>query len=132
MARISYTEKEVELLARLIKSEALGEGEEGMLLVGNVVVNRVVANCDIFRNVRTLSEVIYQTNQFAGVGQPLFNEPVNQSEKAIAYVVSMAIEMNLPRTPYGLKILEPMLTVLKPSLEDFQENIKNIVFTIQV
>ena len=27
MARISYTEKEVELLARLIKSEALGEGE---------------------------------------------------------------------------------------------------------
>lgn len=47
MARISYTEKEVELLARLIKSEALGEGEEGMLLVGNVVVNRVVANCDI-------------------------------------------------------------------------------------
>ena len=57
MARISYTEKEVELLARLIKSEALGEGEEGMLLVGNVVVNRVVANCDIFRNVRTLSEV---------------------------------------------------------------------------
>lgn len=84
MARISYTEKEVELLARLIKSEALGEGEEGMLLVGKVVVNRVVANCDIFRNVRTLSEVIYQTNQFAGVGQPLFNEPVNQSEKAIA------------------------------------------------
>ena len=72
MARISYTEKEVELLARLIKSEALGEGEEGMLLVGNVVVNRVVANCDIFRNVRTISEVVYQTNQFAGVGQPLF------------------------------------------------------------
>ena len=84
MARISYTEKEVELLARLIKSEALGEGEEGMLLVGNVVVNRVVANCDIFRNVRTISEVVYQTNQFAGVGQPLFNEPVSQNEKDIA------------------------------------------------
>ena len=31
MARISYTEKEVELLARLIKSEALGEGEEGKI-----------------------------------------------------------------------------------------------------
>ena len=75
MARISYTEKEVELLARLIKSEALGEGEEGMLLVGN---------CDIFRNVRTISEVVYQTNQFAGVGQPLFNEPVSQNEKDIA------------------------------------------------
>ena len=56
MARISYTEKEVELLARLIKSEALGEGEEGMLLVGNVVVNRVVANCDIIAVSRLLPQ----------------------------------------------------------------------------
>lgn len=84
MARISYTSREVDLLARLIKSEALGEGEEGMLLVGNVVVNRVVANCDIFKNVRTLTEVIYQENQFAGVGTPLFEGPVNDSEKDIA------------------------------------------------
>ena len=53
MARISYTEKEVELLARLIKSEALGEGEEGMLLVGNVIVNRVDANCDSISKVRS-------------------------------------------------------------------------------
>ena len=63
MARISYTEKEVELLARLIKSEALGEGEEGMLLVGNVIVNRVVANCDIFRKVRTISELWQRTSR---------------------------------------------------------------------
>ena len=40
-SRIAYNSKEVELLARLIKAEALGEGQEGMLLVGNVVVNRV-------------------------------------------------------------------------------------------
>ena len=58
--------------------------------------------------------------------------PLTKVKKSLPYVVSMAIEMNLPRTPYGLKILEPMLSVLKPSLEDFQENIKNIVFTIQV
>ena len=48
MARIKYSTEEVDLLARLIKSEALGEGEQGMLLVGNVVINRVVANCDVF------------------------------------------------------------------------------------
>ena len=137
MARISYTEKEVELLARLIKSEALGEGEEGMLLVGNVVVNRVVANCDIFRNVRTISEVVYQTNQFAGVGQPLFNEPVSQNEKDIAlrciykFSVHKYIEMNPPRTPYGLKILAQMLIVQKRFMEDYLENIKNIVFITQ-
>ena len=37
MARTYILKEEVDLLARLIKSEALGEGEEGMLLVGNVV-----------------------------------------------------------------------------------------------
>ena len=30
-SRIAYNSKEVELLARLIKAEALGEGQEGML-----------------------------------------------------------------------------------------------------
>ena len=49
--RIAYNPKEVDLLARLIKSEALSEGDLGMLLVGNVVINRVVAICDVFRQV---------------------------------------------------------------------------------
>ena len=47
--RIIYNDSDVELLARIMKAEALGEGEEGMLMVGNVVVNRVVANCDVFK-----------------------------------------------------------------------------------
>ena len=46
--RILYNDSDVDLLARIMKAEALGEGEEGMLMVGNVVVNRVVANCDVF------------------------------------------------------------------------------------
>ena len=79
--RIIYNDSDVELLARIMKAEALGEGEEGMLMVGNVVVNRVVANCDVFKNTRTISEVIYQKNAFSGVGQPLFNQPVNAKEK---------------------------------------------------
>lgn len=84
MARVAYTEKEVELLARLIKSEALGEGEEGMLLVGVVVINRVVATCDVFKNTRTITEVIYQKNAFSGVDTPLFNQAVNAKEKELA------------------------------------------------
>ena len=84
MARVKYSNEEVELLARLIQSEALGEGEQGMLLVGNVVINRVVANCDVFRNTRSITEVIYQKNAFSGVGQPLFNQPVNAKEKELA------------------------------------------------
>ena len=48
MSRIAYNQREVDLLARLIRAEAVGEGDEGMLLVGNVVVNRVAAQCDVF------------------------------------------------------------------------------------
>ncbi len=82
--RIIHNDSDVDLLARIMKAEALGEGEEGMLMVGNVVVNRVVANCDVFRNTRTISEVVYQKNAFSGVGQPLFNQPVNAKEKELA------------------------------------------------
>lgn len=82
--RILYNDSDIELLARIMKAEALGEGEEGMLMVGNVIVNRVVANCDVFKNTRTISEVVYQKNAFAGVNQPLFNQPVNAKEKELA------------------------------------------------
>lgn len=82
--RIQYTNAEVDLLARIMKAEALGEGEEGMLMVGNVIVNRVVANCDVFKNTRNISEVVYQKNAFAGVGEPLFNQPVNAKERELA------------------------------------------------
>lgn len=82
--RINYNDSDVELLARIMKAEALGEGDEGMLMVGNVVVNRVVANCDVFKNTRTIYDVVYQKNAFSGVGQPLFNQPVNEREKELA------------------------------------------------
>lgn len=82
--RITYTDQEVTLLAQLMKSEALGEGDLGMLLVGNVVINRVVASCDVFRNTRTITEVVYQKNAFSGVGTPLFNEPVNTKQRELA------------------------------------------------
>ena len=48
---ISYTTKEKDLLARIMRAEALNEGDLGMLMVGNVVVNRVVADCYTFTNV---------------------------------------------------------------------------------
>lgn len=82
--RILYNDSDVDLLARIMKAEALGEGEEGMLMVGNVVVNRVVANCDVFKNTRTISEVVYQKNAFSGVGQRLFNQPINAKERELA------------------------------------------------
>ena len=60
MGFINYTEEELELLARLIRAEAVGEGDLGMLMVGNVIVNRALASCLDFQDIRTITDVIYQ------------------------------------------------------------------------
>ena len=44
MSIVSYTSSERDLLARLMRAEALGEGNLGMLMVGNVAVNRAIAD----------------------------------------------------------------------------------------
>ena len=59
---ISYTSNELELLARIMRAEALGEGNLGMLMVGNVVVNRVLADCLTFRDIDSVYDAIYQPN----------------------------------------------------------------------
>lgn len=57
---VQYTSKELDLLARLMRAEAVGEGDYGMLMVGNVGVNRVLANCYTFRNINTITNMVYQ------------------------------------------------------------------------
>ena len=57
MSIISYTSKERDLLARLMRAEAVGEGDLGMLMVGNVGVNRTIANCLTFKNIRTIEQM---------------------------------------------------------------------------
>ena len=82
---VKYNDKELELLARLMRAEAVGEGNLGMLMVGNVVVNRTIANCLTFKNIRTLSEAIYQTpGGFSGTSSPLFYGNPTELEKSLA------------------------------------------------
>ncbi len=81
---ISYTTKEADLLARIMRAEALAEGDLGMLMVGNVVVNRVLAHCYTFKNVNTLTDVIYQPNQFVGTNSSLFEASPTTLEKNLA------------------------------------------------
>ena len=45
---VSYTDKDLDLLARIMRAEALGDGDLAMLMVGNVIINRVIANCLTF------------------------------------------------------------------------------------
>ena len=73
MSIIQHTTKEKNLLARLMRAEALGEGELGMLMVGNVIINRALADCLTFKNIRSITDVVYQNpGGFSGINSSLF------------------------------------------------------------
>ncbi len=82
---IKYTDKEMELLARLMRAEALGEGDLGMLMVGNVGVNRVLADCLTFKDINTVYKMIYQNpGGFSGINSSLFYGNPTEKEKLLA------------------------------------------------
>ena len=82
---IKYTDKELDLLARLMRAEALGEGNLGMLMVGNVAVNRVLANCLDFKNIKTITNMVYQSpGGFSGINSSLFQSTSTTTEKNLA------------------------------------------------
>lgn len=82
---VKYTNKELELLARLMRAEATGEGNLGMLMVGNVGINRVLANCLTFKNITTISKMIFQSpGGFSGSSSPLFYGNPTELEKSLA------------------------------------------------
>ncbi|WP_199620575.1 cell wall hydrolase [Paenibacillus alkalitolerans] len=60
MAVIKTSSEDVKLLARLMRAEAEGEGELGMLMVGNVGVNRVRGDCLDFKQIRTIRDMVFQ------------------------------------------------------------------------
>lgn len=73
------------MLARLMRAEALGEGDLGMLMVGNVVVNRALADCYTFKDLRNLNETINQTpGGFSGINSPLYFSNPTTKEKDLA------------------------------------------------
>ena len=81
---INYSKKELDLCARIMRAEALAEGDLGMLMVGNVVVNRTIANCLDFKDTRTITDVIYQKKQFSGTKSSLFQSSSTTREKDLA------------------------------------------------
>ncbi|MEG2232657.1 MAG: cell wall hydrolase [Bacilli bacterium] len=85
MSIIKYTTKERDLLARLMRAEAIGEGNLGMLMVGNVAINRALVDCLTFKDITTISDVIYQNpGGFAGKNSPLFFSNPTTIEKNLA------------------------------------------------
>ncbi|MEK4253535.1 cell wall hydrolase [Ureibacillus sp. FSL K6-2830] len=85
MAVIATNEAQVALLARLMRAEAEGDGDLGMLLVGNVGVNRVRADCLDFKNVRTIEDMVYQSpGGFEAVQKSYFYQRARPQDMALA------------------------------------------------
>ncbi|WP_028559862.1 cell wall hydrolase [Paenibacillus pinihumi] len=85
MAVIQTNSEQVKLLARLMRAEAEGEGELGMLMVGNVGVNRVLGNCLDFRNIRNLENMVYQNpGGFEATQKGYFYQPARDRDVQLA------------------------------------------------
>ncbi|MCH1626168.1 cell wall hydrolase [Ferdinandcohnia quinoae] len=61
MAVLAHNEEDVKLLARLMRAEAESEGKLGMLLVGNVGVNRARARCLDFKDITSIKRMVFQS-----------------------------------------------------------------------
>ena len=81
---INYTDAELDELARIMRSEALSDGDLAMLMVGNVVVNRVLANCLTFKYITSVDDAINQPNQFVGTNSSLYQAKSTSYEKELA------------------------------------------------
>lgn len=85
MAVIKTNSSDVDLLARLIRAEAEGEGDLGMLMVGNVGVNRILGNCLDFKNIRTMSDMVYQSpGGYESVQKSYFYQPTKEKYRRLA------------------------------------------------
>jgi N-acetylmuramoyl-L-alanine amidase len=89
MGRINYRSSDIDLMARMMRAEAEGEGKLGMLMVGNVIVNRVNANCLDFKAIRTVPQAIFQVQggnySFEAVQKGnVFYQRARTSEKRLA------------------------------------------------
>lgn len=82
---IKYSDSELDSMARLMRAEAIGEGDEGMLMVGNVIVNRAIANCLDFKNTNSIDEVVYLVKGgFSGINSALFQARSTEHERYLA------------------------------------------------
>jgi N-acetylmuramoyl-L-alanine amidase len=84
MAVVKARENDIALLARLLRAEAEGEGELGMLLVGNVGINRIRANCSDFVGLRTIPQMVFQPHAFEATLHGYFYQRARESEKRLA------------------------------------------------
>jgi len=84
MAVVKARASDIDLLARLLRAEAEGEGEQGMLLVGNVGINRIRANCSDFKGIRTIPQMVFQPHAFEATIHGYFYQKARERERRLA------------------------------------------------
>ncbi|WP_229683083.1 cell wall hydrolase [Virgibacillus oceani] len=85
MAVIKSTTKGVDLLARLMRAEAEGDGKLGMLMVGNTGVNRVRVECLDFTDINTIREMVFQSpGGFEATQKGYFYQRAREQDKNLA------------------------------------------------
>ncbi|MCM3081426.1 MULTISPECIES: cell wall hydrolase [Brevibacillus] len=85
MAVIKANSSDTDLLARLMRAEAEGEGELGMLMVGNVGVNRILGNCLDFKNIRNIRDMVYQSpGGFEAPQKSYFYQRTREKDRRLA------------------------------------------------
>lgn len=85
MAVVAHSEADVALLARLIRAEAEGDGDLGMLMVGNVGINRVIASCLDFIDIRTIQDMVFQSpGGFEATQKGYFYQRAREVDKRLA------------------------------------------------
>jgi N-acetylmuramoyl-L-alanine amidase len=85
---VKYRNHEIDTMARMLRAEAEAEGDQGMLFVANVAVNRAKVKCLDFKDVNTVTQVIYQIQggnySFECVQKGYFYQRAREHEKRLA------------------------------------------------
>ena len=84
MAVVKANSEDVKLLARLLRAEAEGEGEIGMMHVGAVGINRIRADCSDFKNVRTIQQMVFQPYAFEATKHGYFYQRAREQDIRLA------------------------------------------------
>ncbi|MFA9556436.1 cell wall hydrolase [Evansella sp. AB-rgal1] len=85
MGVIKAQEADIAVLGRLMRAEAEGEGELGMLKAGNVMVNRVRADCLDFKEITDVNRMAFQSpGGFEAVQKSYFYQHARDKDKRLA------------------------------------------------
>ena len=81
--RLPFTPEEMDILYRIAWAEARGEDDKGLILVINVIMNRIAS--PEFRNQNTIREVVFAPNQFSPITNGAFDraQPCQRIKDAV-------------------------------------------------